>query len=474
MPLDAISLRAVVEELRPQLLNLRIDKVQQPARDQVILLLRGNKRLLLNAGANAPRLQLTELLRDNPAEPPMFCMLLRKHLVGARVAEITQPGLERLVRIELDVTDDFGQPGHRTLVLEAMGRRSNLILLDGENRVIDCMRRVDAEMSAARQVLPGLFYEPPASTGRLPFLEETEEGLAEKLAQVNPEIQLDRFLLDAYFGISPLMARELSFRACGETDGRLCNLDEAGKIRFQDAFFAFANCVKENRFTPIVLKREGVPFEFSALPVHQYGLAAETETFESFSALLDSFYEAKERQERVRQRGADLIRTATTARDRVRRKLALQEKDYAATQTLTRQQRIVFDDALYIDLGGEASEYTAASNGKLTAYMMMHELDFVVTSDEVLEYYKDTFPMEDLEALLPADLREALADQLFFNTDADGKTTAIALDMTQSRFVAGTGADADPNVQHTYYFFVPAGAPHPEQIVQFLRYSFGL
>lgn len=150
------------------------------------------------------------------------------------------------------------------------------------------------------------------------------------------------------------------------------------------------------------------------------------------------------------------------------------EKDYAATQTLTRQQRVVFDDALYIDLGGEASEYTAASNGKLTAYMMMHELDFVVTSDEVLEYYKDTFPMEDLEALLPADLREALADQLFFNTDADGKTTAIALDMTQSRFVAGTGADADPNVQHTYYFFVPAEAPHPEQIVQFLRYSFGL
>lgn len=150
------------------------------------------------------------------------------------------------------------------------------------------------------------------------------------------------------------------------------------------------------------------------------------------------------------------------------------EKDYAATQTLTRQQRVVFDDALYIDLGDEASEYTAASNGKLTAYMMMHELDFVVTSDEVLEYYKDTFPMEDLEALLPADLREALADQLLFNTDADGKTTAIALDMTQSRFVAGIGADADPNVQHTYYFFVPAGAPHPEQIVQFLRYSFGL
>ena len=150
------------------------------------------------------------------------------------------------------------------------------------------------------------------------------------------------------------------------------------------------------------------------------------------------------------------------------------EKDYAATQDLTKRQRIVFDDALYIDLGGEASEYTAASNGKLVAYTMTHELDFVVTSDEVLEYYKDTFPMEDLEALLPADLREALADQLFFNTDAEGKTTAIALDMTQSRFVAGTGADADPRVEHTYYLFVPESAPHTEQIVSFLRYAFRL
>ena len=225
MPLDAVCLQAIVQELRPQLLGLRIDKVQQPARDQVILLLRGNRRLLLNAGANAPRIQLTELVRDNPAEPPMFCMLLRKHLVGARVADITQPSLERLVRLELDITDDFGQPGKRTLVLEAMGRRSNLILLDGEGRIIDCMRRVDAEMSAARQVLPGFYYEPPASAGRLPVTEETEEGFREKLFAANPERQLDAFLLDSYFGISPLTAREIAFRTTGETDHHLFELD---------------------------------------------------------------------------------------------------------------------------------------------------------------------------------------------------------------------------------------------------------
>ena len=328
MPLDAICLRAVVEELRPQLLGLRVDKVHQPARDQVILLLRG-RRLLLNAGAGAPRIQLTETVRDNPAEPPMFCMLLRKHLTGAKIADLTQPPLERLVRLELDVTDDLGRPGRRTLVLEAMGRRSNLILLDGEGRVIECLRRVDADMSARRQVLPGLYYEPPAAGERLPVTEETEAGFSEKFSAANPERQMDAFLLDSYFGVSPLMARELAFRASGETDGRLCA--PGGREALWRAVEAFLSAVRENRFTPICIRREGRPVEFSCLPVRQYGAAVETEVYDSFSHLLDDFYETRERQERTRQRGADLIRAASTARDRLRRKLGQQEKDYAAT-----------------------------------------------------------------------------------------------------------------------------------------------
>ena len=329
MPLDAICLQAVVEELRPQLLGLRIDKVQQPARDQVILLLRG-RRLLLNAGANAPRIQLTEIVRDNPAEPPMFCMLLRKHLTGAKIAGLAQPPLERLVRLELDVTDDFGRPGRRSLVLEAMGRRSNLILLDGEGRIIECLRRVDAEMSAQRQVLPGLYYEPPAAGDRLVVIEETEEGFYEKLSAANPERRIDAFLLDHYFGMSPLMARELAFRAAGETDSRLCALKDGAALWREVG--SFLSAVRESRFTPVCLRREGRPAEFSCLPVAQYGAAMETETYGSFSQLLDAFYEAREQQERTRQRGADLIRTASTARDRLRRKLSQQEKDYAEIQ----------------------------------------------------------------------------------------------------------------------------------------------
>ena len=329
MAIDAVCLQAVVEELKPQLLGLRVDKVQQPARDQVVLLFRG-KRLLLNAGAGAPRLQLTELPRDNPAEPPMFCMLLRKHLSGARVAGITQPPLERLVRLEFDASDELGRAGKRTLVLEAMGRRSNLILLDGEDRVIDSLRRVDADMSAQRQVLPGLFYQPPASAGRLPFLEETEAGFAARFASAPAEKSLDGFLLDQYFGLSPLMARELAFRAAGDVDARLFQLGGPGPL--WRALEDFSSRVRENRFTPLCLLRDGKPLDFACVPVGQYGGAAECVAYPSFSALLDAFYAARERQERARQRGADLLRAASTARDRLRRKLALQEKEYAATQ----------------------------------------------------------------------------------------------------------------------------------------------
>ena len=348
MPFDAVCLQAVLQELRPKLLGLRIDKVQQPARDQVILLLRGNQRLLLNAGANAPRIQLTELTRDNPAEPPMFCMLLRKHLVGARVADITQPPLERLVRMELDITDDFGQPGRRTLVLEAMGRRSNLILLDGDGRVIDCLRRVDAEMSASRQVLPGLYYEPPASVGRLPVTEETEEGFREKLDAANPERQADAFLLDAYFGISPLVARELAFRAAGETDRRLCQMGPEERERLWQELEQLITRIREGQFTPVCLRQDGRAADFTYLPIGQYGAAMECVPCDSFSRMLDEFYEAREQQERVRQRGADLLRTATTARDRIRRKLAMQEKDYAATQN--RDQLRIYGDLITANL----------------------------------------------------------------------------------------------------------------------------
>ena len=166
MPLDAVCLSAVVEELKAALEGGKIDKIYQPGRDEVVLAVRGpqgNGKLLLSASPSQPRAQMTTLNRENPDKPPMFCMLLRKHLTGGRILEVSQPPMERLVDFRLETLDELGDRVERRLILECMGRRANLILLDEAGRIVDCLRRVDADLSAKRQVLPGLFYRlPPA------------------------------------------------------------------------------------------------------------------------------------------------------------------------------------------------------------------------------------------------------------------------------------------------------------------------
>lgn len=332
MPLDAICLRAVLHELRPQLIGARIDKVQQPARDQIVLLLRGNLRLLLNAGANQPRIQLTGILRDNPAQPPMFCMLLRKHLVGARVLSIEQPDLERMVILTLQCTDEFGEMSQKQLVLECMGRRSNLVLLDAQGRIVDCLRRVDADLSAARQLLPGLFYHLPTPLDKLSLLSQEEASLALAQRGGDTEQAVDKWVLDHYTGISPLIAREFAFRAGGETDVRFGALSSAQREALVREFADTASVVKEDHYTPVILYRDGKPVDFTYRPIAQYGAETQSETRESFSQMLDEFYDARERQELSARRGRELTHAVTVARDRMARKSENLKRDYAATQ----------------------------------------------------------------------------------------------------------------------------------------------
>lgn len=325
MPLDAICLQGVVGELAPQLTGSRIEKIQQPARDQIILLLRGSRRLFLNAGANQPRIHLTEQLRDNPSQPPMFCMLLRKHLSGGIIESVRQEPLERVVTLTVLASDEMGERSRFTLVWEGMPRRANLILCDRDGRIIDCLRRVDLEAEQDRQVLPGLFYRLPTRQDKRSPLSVTEEEFAALLGRAAPDAPLDGWLLDTFTAISPLVARELTVRACGSTDAPVSQ----GNALW-DVFSQWQQSVNENTFTPTLIKRNGSLADFTYGPVTQYGTYAETEVYDSFSHLLDDFYEKREQAERVKQKGRDLLRTATTARDRVRRKLAAQEKELAA------------------------------------------------------------------------------------------------------------------------------------------------
>ena len=332
MPLDAICLRAVLHELRPQLIGARIDKVQQPTRDQIILLLRGNLRLLLNAGANQPRIQLTNILRDNPAQPPMFCMLLRKHLVGARVLAIEQPDLERMVILTLQCTDEFGEISQKQLVLECMGRRSNLVLLDAQGRIVECLRRVDADLSAARQLLPGLFYRLPTPLDKLSLLTQEDDSIALARRGGEEEAAVDKWVLDHYTGISPLIARELAFRAGGATDVRFGALNGAQRETLAQEFADTASAIKEDRYTPVILYRDGKPVDFTYRLIAQYGAETQVETREDFSSMLDEFYDARERQELSARRGRELTHAASVARDRMARKAENLKRDYAATQ----------------------------------------------------------------------------------------------------------------------------------------------
>ena len=325
MPLDAICLQGVVGEIAPQLTGSRIEKIQQPARDQIILLLRGSRRLFLNAGANQPRIHLTEQLRDNPSQPPMFCMLLRKHLSGGIIESVRQEPLERVVTLTVLASDEMGERSRFTLVWEGMPRRANLILCDRDGRIIDCLRRVDLEAEQDRQVLPGLFYRLPTRQDKRSPLSVTEEEFAALLGRAAPDAPLDGWLLDTFTAISPLVARELTVRACGSTDAPVSQGSALWEV-----FSRWQRDVHENAFTPTLIKRNGSLADFTYGPVTQYGTYAETEVYDSFSHLLDDFYEKREQAERVKQKGRDLLKTATTARDRVRRKLAAQEKELAA------------------------------------------------------------------------------------------------------------------------------------------------
>ena len=328
MPLDAVCLQAVVAELAPQITGSRIEKIQQPARAQVVLLLRGNRRLLLSAGGGQPRLHLTELLRDNPAQPPMFCMLLRKYLSGGIIESIQQAPLERVVTLTVSAADELGERSQFSLILEAVARRANLILADKDGHIIDCLRRIDFEMNPDRQVLPGLFYHLPTPPDKVSPFTVTEEEFAALAAAAGEGAPADQWLVRTVNGLSPLVARELTFRACGSTDAPVTGHTAA----LWSAFAAWRDTVNEKCFTPAMLKRSGVPMDFTYLHVGQYGGAAEEETYTSFSRLLDDFYEKREQAERVKQKGQDLVKTASNGAARLRRKIAAQEQELAESK----------------------------------------------------------------------------------------------------------------------------------------------
>lgn len=342
MPFDAVFLGAVTRELSASLIGCRVDKVQQPTRDTLILSMRSSgfsARLLLSASGSHPRLHLTEVAMENPAQPPMFCMLLRKHLTGGRLASITQPPAERLVTLCFDCTDEMGEQVQKCLVLELMGRNSNLILLGADGRIIDCMRRVDFEMSEQRQVLAGLYYRLPPAQGKRDPMQISQSELCEMLLRADAPQMFDKWLLDGFGGISPLLCREISYRLLGSTEADISELSEARRAQLAEELVReFARLSRADE--PMLLLRDGQPKDFSCVPIAQYEAYWQCERQASFSALLDRFYAERDRDERIRQRTQALRKTLNNLLHRATRKLEAQRMELAATHDRERLRQM--------------------------------------------------------------------------------------------------------------------------------------
>lgn len=429
MPLDALCLSGVVAELKPILTGAKIDKVHQPGRDEVVLALRlgrGNGRLLLSASPNHPRLQMTELSRENPDAPPMFCMLLRKHLMGGRILSVEQPHLERIVELRLEVLDELGDRKERRLILEAMGRRANLVLVDDQGRIVDCLRRVDGDMSAQRQLLPGLFYRlPPAMEKADPTALDGAEWLR-RVEQAPGESRVDHWLLDSFGGWSPLVCREIAFRAGGRVDVTFDELGPQGRVRVGEAAEALLKTVRENNFIPTVISVEKRPKDFTFFPAEQYEEAGECTAYPTFSALMDRFYEQRENQERIRQKGQDLIRSVTNARDRTARKLANQQRELEATQDRERLRQ--FGDIITSNL--HAMERGMATLRAMDFYdpdggEVEIKLDPLLTPQQnAAKYYKEYNKAKTAEEMLTIQLEKGRRELDYLNSVLENITLA--------------------------------------------------
>lgn len=429
MPLDALCLSGVVAELKPILTGAKIDKVHQPGRDEMILALRlgrGNGRLLLSASPNHPRLQMTELSRENPDAPPMFCMLLRKHLMGGRILSVEQPHLERIVELRLEVLDELGDRKERRLILEAMGRRANLVLVDDQGRIVDCLRRVDGDMSAQRQLLPGLFYRlPPAMEKADPTALDGGEWLRQ-VEQAPGESRVDHWLLDTFGGWSPLVCREIAFRAGGRVDVTFDELGPQGRVRVGEAAEALLKTVRENNFTPTVISVEKRPKDFTFFPAEQYEEAGECTAYPTFSALMDRFYEQRENQERIRQKGQDLIRSVTNARDRTARKIANQQRELEATQDRERLRQ--FGDIITSNL--HAMERGMATLRAMDFYNpdggeVEIKLDPLLTPQQnAAKYYKEYNKAKTAEEMLTIQLEKGRRELDYLNSVLENITLA--------------------------------------------------
>lgn len=332
MAFDGITIAAMVKELHTYLDGGRFNKIAQPESDALLITAKGNQgqcRLLLSASASLPLIYFIEKNKTSPLTAPNFCMFLRKHIGSAKIADIRQPGLERVVEFELEHLNEMGDPCKKILIMELMGKHSNIIFCD-ENRVIlDSIKHVSSHMSSVREVLPGRPYFLPQTQEKADPLTITEEDFKEIVCK--KPCNISRAIYTSLTGLSPLIAEEICFRASIDGSDAAVSLNETACTHLYHTFHRLMDQVKEGDFTPNIIYRGSEPVEYSVLPLTQFGAEYQTESFTTVSAMLDSYYSSRDTLNRIRQKSSDLRRIVQTALERNRKKFALQSRQMKDT-----------------------------------------------------------------------------------------------------------------------------------------------
>ena len=332
MAFDGITIAAMVKELNDYLAGGRINKIAQPETDELLLTCRGPKgncRLLLSASASLPLIYFTQKNKPSPLTAPNFCMLLRKHLSSARFLSITQPSLERVIRFELEHLNELGDLCRKYLIIEIMGKHSNIIFCDEDYKILDSIKHVSSHMSSVREVLPGRQYFIPQTQEKLNPWNLTEETFHTQV--LSKPTQIARALYTSLTGISPVMAHEICTRASLDGDEPTETLDENSKLHLYGTLNRILDQVKEGDFHPIILFRDQIPVEYSVLPMSQYQTGHTTKGYPSVSSMLEQYYAQKNIVTRIRQKSSDLRRIVQTALERNSKKYSLQLKQLKDT-----------------------------------------------------------------------------------------------------------------------------------------------
>lgn len=332
MAFDGITIAAMVRELNNNLAGGRINKIAQPEGDELMITARGTegqKRLLLSASASLPLIYFTEKNKISPLTAPNFCMLLRKHIGSARIAGIRQPGLERVVEFNLEHLNELGDPCKKVLILELMGKHSNLIFCDDKNMILDSIKHVSSHMSSVREVLPGREYFITKTQDKWNPLTITQEKFLEHVCK--KPVSAAKALYSSLTGLSPVIAEELCYRASIDGNDAMLSLNEVSCIHLYHTLQRMMEDVKEGNFTPNIIYRGEEPVEYGVFLFQQYGPEYHSVTFDSVSSMLETYYASKNILTRIRQKSADLRKIVQTALERNRKKLILQQKQMKDT-----------------------------------------------------------------------------------------------------------------------------------------------